>query len=192
VSRHAQRVVLCDEPITVESWHASHIASVARWLHADAEWTWNGPYQRGPADDARTAIVHALYADPWQRDTLSDWPMRLALCVDGAAVGFLSWHWADVTSGWIRVGIVVYDPTTWAEGIGTRGLYLWVRWLASHPDAYRIDLATWAGNNRVVRAAHRIGMTDEVRLRGARLVQGQRYDSVVLGLVVPQAAFGSV
>lgn len=185
MSRHAQNVLLQDADLTVESWEVPHIASIAPWLRADAEWKrWDGPYFAGPSEDARGALVNQMYADPWQRDAISDWPMRLPLCRDGVAIGSLSWHWEDTTSGWIRVGIVIYDPDHWGAGIGTRALALWVRWLTTLPDAHRIDLATWSGNERMIRSARSIGMTDDARMKSARLVDGARYDSVVLGLVI--------
>lgn len=183
MSRHTQQVLLADRDVTIESWEVQHIAAVAPWLRPDAEWKqWDAPYLPGPTEQVRAAWVNQMYADPWQRDPVSDWPMRLPLCLRGEAVGSMSWTWQDRGSGWIRIGIVVYDPSLWGQGIGTTALRLWVDWLSTHPDAYRIDLTTWSGNQRMIRAARSIGMTDEAWLSSARVVGGRRHASVVIGL----------
>ncbi|MGH3357319.1 MAG: GNAT family N-acetyltransferase, partial [Nocardioidaceae bacterium] len=119
--------------------------------------------------------------DPWQRDPSTGLPKRLAICIDGAAVGSVSWHWEDPTSGWVRIGIVIYDPSYWGRRYGSNALRLWVDWLAKQDPVHRIDLVTWSGNERMIRAATTLGMVEEGRLRDARVVRGERFDSVIMG-----------
>lgn len=184
MSKHARADLIAADPLRIESWQQQHIDAVTPWIRPDAEWKrWDGPYFPAPSTSARDAMAGKLAEDPWQRDAATGLPKRLAVCVDGTAVGSVSWHWEDPTSGWVRVGIVIYDPDYWGQGYGSAALRLWIDWLAGQDHIHRIDLVTWSGNERMLRAARTIGMTEEGRLRSARVVRGERYDSVIMGLL---------
>ncbi|UYM04269.1 GNAT family N-acetyltransferase [Solicola gregarius] len=184
MGRHARSDLLSDGSLSIESWQRDHIDSVVGWIHPDAEWKqWDGPYFPAPSASARDSMATKLAEDPWQRDPSTGLPKRLAICVDGQAIGSVSWHWEDPTSGWVRIGIVIYDPAYWSRGLGTSALRLWVGWLAEQDAVHRIDLVTWSGNERMVRAARSLGMAEEGRLRDARIVRGERHDSVIMGVV---------
>lgn len=183
MSRHARSDLIVDGPLSIESWQPHHVEAITPWIRADAEWRqWDGPYFPAPSASARDAMAERLTEDPWQRDPSTGLPKRLAVCVDAAAVGSVSWHWEDPTSGWVRIGIVLYDPAFWSQGYGTRALRLWIDWLARQEPVHRIDLVTWSGNERMLRAARSLGMAEEGRLRDARVVRGQRYDSVIMAV----------
>ncbi|MFY0405651.1 GNAT family N-acetyltransferase [Solicola sp. PLA-1-18] len=186
MSRHVDTVLLADGDLTIEAWTVHRVAAVAPWLEAGHEWKrWDAPYLPAPTQQQRAALVTALTVDPWQRDPRSDRPMRLPVCLDGRAVGTVSWHWEDPVSGWARVGIVLHDPSTWGAGTGTRALRLWASWLHGQPDVHRLDLVTWGGHEAMLTVARRCGFTQEARLVGARLVDGVRQDSVVLAVPGP-------
>lgn len=187
MSRHARSDLIVEGPLSIESWQPRHIEAITPWIRPDAEWRrWDGPYFPAPSASAREAMAERLAEDPWQRDPSTGLPKRLALCVHEDAVGSVSWHWEDPTSGWARVGIVIYDPAYWGQGHGTGALRLWLDWLARQEPVHRIDLVTWSGNERMIRSARSLGMVEEGRLRGARLVRGERHDSVILA--VPTAS----
>ncbi|MFD7491532.1 GNAT family N-acetyltransferase [Streptomyces sp. NPDC059832] len=48
---------------------------------------------------------------------------------------------------------------------------------------HRIELDTWSGNERAVRAFAKAGFREEDRRRGAVPVAGRRYDTVLFGMV---------
>lgn len=182
MSKHARSDLLTEGRISIESWLDVHIGQITEWIRPDAEWKrWDGPYFPAPSASARDAMAERLAQDPWQRDAATGLPKRLAICVDGLAVGSVSWHWEDPTSGWARVGIVIYDPAYWGNGHGTNALRMWIDWLAAQDAVHRIDLVTWSGNERMVKAAASLGLAEEGRLREARVVDGERFDSVILG-----------
>lgn len=187
MSRHARSDLIASGRISIESWLDTHIESVTQWVRPDAEWKqWDGPYFPAPSASARDTMAERLATDPWQRDGATGLPKRLALCVDGHAVGSVSWHWEDPTSGWARIGIVIYDPAYWGSGFGTEALRLWIDWLAAQDAVYRIDLVTWSGNERMIRAAKSLGLIEEARLRAARIVRGERFDSVIMGTLAAE------
>src|SRR5690625_879705 len=147
MSKHARSDLISEGRISIESWLDAHIESITQWIRPDAEWKkWDGPYFPAPSASARDAMAERLAQDPWQRDAATGLPKRLATCVDGYAVGSVSWHWEDPTSGWVRVGIVIYDPAYWGDGHGTNALRMWIDWLAAQDPVHRIDLVTWSGN----------------------------------------------
>ncbi|MFF4120218.1 GNAT family N-acetyltransferase [Streptomyces sp. NPDC001714] len=47
----------------------------------------------------------------------------------------------------------------------------------------RLELDTWSGNERAVRAFTRLGFREEGRRRSAVLVRGERYDRVLFGML---------
>lgn len=172
---------LRDGPVVIDRWTAERVDRIRPWLRPDAEWKeWDAPYLPGPGDSSGEAFAEGLETNPWQPDPLTGLPQRLCISDDVDAVGFVSWQWEDETSGWRRIGIVLFDPSVWGRGLGTRALRLWSDWLGDLPDTHRLDLATWSGNVRMIRAARRCGFTDQTRLRGARIVRGERYDGVIL------------
>jgi RimJ/RimL family protein N-acetyltransferase len=156
---------LQDGPVAIDGWTPARVDRIRPWLRPDAEWKeWDAPALPGPADAEASRFAAGLVEHPWQPDPLTGQPQRLCVTYDAAAIGLVSWHWEDESSGWRRVGIVLYDPANWGVGIGTRALRLWSDWLATLPDTRRLDLATWPGNVRMIRAARTCGFTDETRL----------------------------
>lgn len=167
--------------VTIDAWTPERVDRIRPWLRPDAEWkTWDAPDLPGPADSEADRFAAGLVDHPWQPDPLTGRPQRLCVVAASAAIGLVSWHWEDEPSGWRRIGIVLYDPTRWGRGLGTEAFRLWSDWLAALPDTGRLDLATWSGNVRMIRAAHRCGFADETRLGGTRIVRGERYDGVIL------------
>jgi RimJ/RimL family protein N-acetyltransferase len=49
--------------------------------------------------------------------------------------------------------------------------------------AHRLDFATWSGNWGMCRVGDKLGWTRESVFREARVVRGQRYDSVTYGVL---------
>ncbi|MBX8467244.1 GNAT family N-acetyltransferase, partial [Deinococcus sp. RIT780] len=68
-------------------------------------------------------------------------------------------------------------------GVGSRALALWVGATLNETDAHVLTFSTWGGNERMIRAAHRLGFREAGRIREARLVRGERFDSVKLDLL---------
>lgn len=103
--------------------------------------------------------------------------------VDGQIVGMISYYIEDPLSMWIEMGIIIYKPSRWGQGIGTRSLYLWSSHLFENLPIVRVGLTTWSGNERMIRSARKIGMQMEGRLRKCRFVNGEYYDSIRMGML---------
>jgi len=171
--------------VVLRDWRAADLAAHREWLRPGHEWQrWDAPYYGPPSPgDADGAVEHL------RRDIAAgDWPTprrRLAIAdpsTDGY-LGLVSWYWESEPSDWRRVGIVLHDPATWSGGLGTEALTLWTTYLFATTGAHRLDFATWSGNERMCRLGRTLGWTEEARFRDAREVRGERYDSVVYGVL---------
>jgi RimJ/RimL family protein N-acetyltransferase len=158
------------------------------WLDPAQEWhLWNGPYGgavREPGEiDAGIERLRARIED----GTLRIAPIeRAVVCVADdpqRMVGMVSWHWEAEESDWRRMGVTVFDPDARGRGIGTEALRIWTDYLFAHTDVVRLDFSTWSGNTRMLGVGHRLGFVEEARFREAREVRGERYDSVVMGIL---------
>lgn len=102
---------------------------------------------------------------------------------DGEIVGMISYYIEDTLSMWLEMGIVIYKPARWARGIGTRSLHMWSGYLFEQMPIVRVGLTTWSGNERMMRAAARVGLQIEGRMRKCRFVLGEYYDSIRMGML---------
>ncbi|WP_367398398.1 GNAT family N-acetyltransferase [Paenibacillus barcinonensis] len=102
---------------------------------------------------------------------------------DGEIVGMISYYIEDSSSMWLEIGIVIYKPSRWARGIGTRALQMWSGYLFEQMPIVRVGLTTWSGNERMMRAAAKVGFQIEARLRKCRIVLGEYYDSIRMGML---------
>ncbi|WP_198317462.1 GNAT family N-acetyltransferase [Cytobacillus praedii] len=108
---------------------------------------------------------------------------RMAIEVNGKLIGIVSYYWEHRESNWLEAGIVIYDPQYWNGGYGTDSLSLWVEHLFASLPLVRVGITTWSGNKRMMRAAEKIGMQLEARLRKCRLYNGEYYDSIRMGIL---------
>lgn len=164
------------------------LPTLRRWLtDPGAEWRrWDAPYFHAQTT-TRTmqAYVEGLTGSPPDPD-------EQVIDVDGACVGMVNRsEEAPEGGGWWDLGILIYDPAWWGGGVGTRALALWVQDTLDWTDAHVLTVTTWGGNLRMIRAAERLGFRECARVREARVVEGQRYDSVRLDLLRGEWTGGS-
>lgn len=99
-------------------------------------------------------------------------------------IGLVSRYWISEETQWAAIGIVIYDPAHWRQGIGYEALGLWTDYLfEQQPSWVRLDLRTWSGNTGMMQLAEKLGYTLEARFRKARVVNGQYYDGLGYGVL---------
>ncbi|MFS1512179.1 GNAT family protein [Chengkuizengella sp. SCS-71B] len=142
---------------------------------------WNGPYYNRPEktldqflEDHKDDFIKVGTAQPRN---------ILVIEVDGKLIGTVSWYWEDECTNWLNNGIVIYDSKYWSGGYGTESFSLWTDYIFKKMDVVRIGISTWSGNERMIRLASKIGMVEEGRIRKARIVNGEYYDSVKMGIL---------
>lgn len=75
------------------------------------------------------------------------------------------------------------QPALRGRGIGRSALAQWTTYLFERTDWVRLDFATWSGNSAMIRVGQALGFTEEARFRDARIVRGEYFDSVVMGVI---------
>ncbi|MFE7507038.1 GNAT family N-acetyltransferase [Promicromonospora sp. NPDC057488] len=191
--------------VTLRGWTAPDLDAFRGWLRPEHEWhRWDGPYYPVPAEAQADALVAALArSSRLERaaggEPASDTtrvgeeppvvvgqilpPGRLVIDVDGELAGTVAWYWESRETEWARMGVTVYDPAVRGRGIGRTALALWTSFLFENTPWVRLDFATWSGNRAMLGVGKALGFTEEARFRQARVVDGERYDSVVMGVL---------
>lgn len=174
--------------IVVRQFAVSDLDAYRFWLEPTQDWhLWDGPYFDKPDAEQVDASCERL-RDAIELGTLSaEVPVRRAVIAASDApatmLGTVSWHWEAEESDWRRMGLTVYDPAIRGRGIGTEALRIWTDYLFATTRVVRLDYSTWSGNDRMLAVGHRLGFSEEARFRAAREVRGERYDSVVMGIL---------
>ncbi len=110
-------------------------------------------------------------------------PSTLVIKANGKVIGTVGCYWVDQHTDWLETGIVIYDPSYWNGGYGTEAYALWIDYLFEHTNLHRLGMSTWSGNDRMMRVAYKLGMVEEARIRKARVVEGEYYDSIKMGIL---------
>ncbi|PUB24432.1 RimJ/RimL family protein N-acetyltransferase [Promicromonospora sp. AC04] len=195
--------------VTLRGWTGPDLDAYRAWLRPEHDWhRWDGPYYpvptgeqadvlvaklarsndltwpttaaptSGPAAPASAAPPDAPTSDP---ESLP--PGRLVVDVGGELVGTVAWYWESRETEWARLGVTVYDPAERGRGIGRAALSLWTSFLFQRTPWVRLDFATWSGNRAMLGVGRALGFVEEARFRQARVVDGVRHDSVVMGVL---------
>jgi RimJ/RimL family protein N-acetyltransferase len=154
----------------------------------DQDWhLWDGPFFAKMTPSEVDQAMSRLATEVSDGTLNTTRPVRRAVIVRSAdpdaVVGSVSWHWESEESDWRRMGITVYDPATRGQGVGTAALRVWTDYLFATTEVVRLDYSTWSGNTRMLGVGRKLGFTEEARFRDAREVRGERYDSVVMGVL---------
>lgn len=121
--------------------------------------------------------------------TMWDFPDRKSennygIYVDDVLIGDMSRYWENKETRWLEIGIVIYDENYWSGGYGTNALRQWItKTFNDYPEIEHIGLTTWSGNIRMMKAAEKLGMLQEARIRKVRYWQGEYHDSVKYGIL---------
>jgi RimJ/RimL family protein N-acetyltransferase len=107
----------------------------------------------------------------------------LIIEVDGKLIGTVNWYWESQETNWLSNGIVIFDSTYWSGGYGTEAFQMWTDYIFENMDVVRVGISTWSGNERMIRLASKIGMILEGRIRKARIVNEEYYDSIKMGIL---------
>lgn len=142
---------------------------------------WNGPYK------PLSPVSYEEFAIEYREDvelTNSDAPRRcLMVEIDGELKGKVGRYWVAKETNWFEIGIVICDSHYWSGGYGTEAFRMWMEYLFESMDTVRLGMGTWSGNVRMMKLAAKCGMVEEARVRKARIVRGQYYDAIKMGIL---------
>jgi RimJ/RimL family protein N-acetyltransferase len=195
VESFARGVTTTGAVVTLRGWTVPDLHAFRGWLRPEHDWhRWDGPYYPVPTDEQADALVSALARNHGLAWSTSSPPVppsgagalppsRLVVDVGGELVGTVAWYWESRETEWARMGVTVYDPAVRGRGIGRTALALWTTFLFASTPWVRLDFATWSGNEAMLGVGKALGFVEEARFRQARVVDGVRHDSVVMGVL---------
>lgn len=163
--------------IVLRTTDPDELRAIYQLMTLDEEWTqYNGPYfgyDRPSISQFKTGTFERLVEG---KD-------MLLIEFQGRPVGTVNCYWECETTRWLEAGIIIYDPTCWNRGIGSKALIPWITHLFDNYDVERVGMTTWSGNPRMMACAEKLGLTLEARLRKVRYYNGEYYDSVKYGVL---------
>ena len=169
--------------LALRSRSAEDLPYLYRWLHAEPnpEWQhWDGPYFH--EQQPKSSVSFETYAGKATVQPAN--PDMQVMALDGQCIGTVTRYEEDPAGGgWWELGIVIHDPAYWSGGHGTQALHQWTVRTLADTAAHVLTLSTWSGNQRMIRAAQRVGYRECARIPEARSWNGQRWDSIKLALL---------
>ncbi|MGP4074672.1 GNAT family N-acetyltransferase [Halobacillus sp. K22] len=138
---------------------------------------WNGPYIK------EEVVSKEKYLADWDEEIMEGVPSALVILADQQIIGYVGAYWVDPNTDWLETGIVIYNKNYWNGGYGSEAYKLWIEFLFRTTDLHRLGLSTWSGNVRMIKAAEKLGMKEEARVREARRVDGIYYDAIKMGIL---------
>ncbi|MEU4353652.1 GNAT family protein [Streptomyces virginiae] len=110
---------------------------------------------------------------------------------DGRVIGMADYRDMDPYAGVATLGVTIGERDFWGCGHGRDALRLLVGHLFGAYHLSRLEMDTWSGNERAVRAFAGLGFREEGRRRSAVMVDGERYDRVLFGMLREEWANGA-
>jgi RimJ/RimL family protein N-acetyltransferase len=148
------------------------------YKEASPQWKkWDAPYFE------HKHLPFEEYKHKFLNDIEQNHDRQRIIEADGKIIGTVSYYWEYEPTRWLEAGIVIYDPDYWNGGYGTDALSQWVDQLFETKEIGRVGITTWSGNERMMRAAEKIGMKLEGRMRKCRYYNGVYYDSIRMGMI---------
>ena len=142
---------------------------------------WNGPYK--PLE----YVSLEEFAKDYTRHLVlvgTETPRsNLIIEIDGELKGTVGRYWISQVTNWMEIGIVIFDSSYWSGGYGTEAFRMWITYLFNSLDTVRLGIGTWSGNERMMGLAAKCGMVEEARVRKARIVRGEYYDAIKMGIL---------
>ena len=101
----------------------------------------------------------------------------------GGVIGYTGYFAVNLAVASAEIGIVIGEKAYWGGGYGRAAFALLLRHLFDDLHMQRVGLDTWSGNERAIRSYRAAGFREEGRRRRAQIVNGQYYDTVLMGIL---------
>lgn len=130
--------------------------------------------------------LRALYEESVRTSRLDDKWNRFAFSIytlEGVHIGNCDYRNVNLVTRTATIGIAILAKEYWSKGYGTDTLKTLLRFLFLRLNLNRVQLDTWSGNTRAIRAYEKCGFVVEGRLRQNEYVNGQYYDTIMMGIL---------
>ena len=142
---------------------------------------WNGSYFPKPTTKlSKQEFIEQEFKNKYLLETI---PSTMFIIKDEEFIGTVHACWESEVTSWMEIGIVIYNPDYWSGGYGTSALKQWIDYIFTNSDIHRIGFSTWSGNIRMIKLAEKLGMQQEACIRKARIVEGEYYDAIKMGML---------
>lgn len=172
--------------IKLRDWIEEDLAKYEFWYRGKKKWMeFDAPYYQKPS----VKEIQAKITEIQKKIKTSSWEnprKRLVISSrnNDKLIGTVSWYWQSKETYWKSIGIVIYDDQHWGKGVGFEALQLWINYLFKiDSKLVRLDLRTWSGNQRMMELAKKLGFKEEARFRKARIINGEYFDSIGMGIL---------
>ena len=178
------------ENIILRDMIESDIEDYVRWFTMEREWeNWDAPWEKEDTDEdsERRRWTESYESRKDRPDDVRRY--RLEIEWNGRHIGSVNAYHIDENYEWIgaaesgqtvhlAVGICLYEPNLWGNGIGTNALCAFINYQLKI-GADEIYTQTWSGNVRMIHCAKKFGFIECNRNIGE--VDGQ-YDGLTFKL----------
>jgi RimJ/RimL family protein N-acetyltransferase len=148
-----------------------------------ARWSRDTEYHRlGDNDPAYPQSVKQAKA--WLgHDSDSHFSFMIRTLTDDRLIGGIGLWLESWAHGEAWVGIGIGEREGWGHGFGTDAMGLILRYAFTELNLHRVSLGVFAHNPRAIRSYEKAGFRREGLIRGDCRRDGQRWDSVFMGIL---------
>lgn len=177
---------LIGKNITLRDWQTPDLPIFKKWNTGHHRWMdFNGPYYANPTAEEIAETI-ATYQEKIKTKNWEIPREKLVIAANETEemLGTVSWYWQSKETNWMSIGIGIYDEKNWGKNIGFEALKLWISYLfEADKKLVRMDLRTWSGNVGMMKLGTKLGFKEEARFRKARIVKGEYFDSIGMGIL---------
>ena len=150
---------------------------------AMARWSLDTEYHRLGYDGAAYPMSAKQMRARLERDNEHGFDFAIRLLQDDRLIGDIGVWIASWAQGeaWVGIGIGVRD--CWSKGYGTEAMRLLLRFAFNELNLQRVSLGVFAHNLRAVRSYEKAGFRHEGQVRGDCQRDGQRWDTMCMGIL---------
>ena len=112
------------------------------------------------------------------------------IAIDDAFIGEIRLHEIDARDQRAALMVGIYDEGRLGKGIGRRAIRLVLAYAFNEMRLHRVRLRVIEYNVRAIACYQACGFREEGREREAALIDGERYDDVIMGVLAGE--FGSI
>lgn len=153
------------------------------WRNDEEAVTWAAGSSAVPYGNVSLDTLYAAYDENIQPKASEKRSHFSVYTREGVHIGSCSYRDVNPITRTATIGIAIMDKNYWSKGYGTDTLQVLLRFLFLKLNLNRVQLDTWSGNTRAIRAYEKCGFVLEGRLRQNEYVDGQYYDTIVMGLL---------
>ncbi len=102
---------------------------------------------------------------------------------DDKPIGFIRLDFWSPFHGIVWLSMIIGDKNSWRQGYGSDALRAVLRWLFHELNVHRVELETFATNERALKFFKKIGFKQEGVRRQAHFSEGRYHDVVLFSLL---------